>query len=158
MTTTVLPIAILSVDTLWLISCAMTTKKTVVYKSIKFLASGGVVWLCAEYLEGITVAHYTAALITAIVLALVNLLVRPILALVTLPITLLSFGLFSLVLTAFMVEITDYFVSGLHIDSFWWALLLGILVSAANSVLDYLIKKPKKIGNATKYTAYEEIQ
>ncbi len=128
-------------------------------KSIKFLALGGVVWLCAEYLEGVTVTHYTAALIAAIVLALVNSLVRPLLALITLPITLISFGLFSFVLTAFMVEITDYFVSGLHIDSFWWALLLGVIVSTANSILEHLIKKPKKSLNSTSttYTDYEEI-
>ena len=83
-------------------------------KIIKFLALGGVVWLCAQYLDGIIVVDYTHAIIAAVVLAIVNTLIRPILDIISLPFTLVTFGLFSLVLTAFMVEIMDYFVSELR--------------------------------------------
>ncbi|MDB4173919.1 phage holin family protein [Bacteroidia bacterium] len=127
-------------------------------KIIKFLALGGVVWLCAQYLDGIIVVDYTHAIIAAVVLAIVNTLIRPILDIISLPFTLVTFGLFSLVLTAFMVEIMDYFVSGITVTTFWRALLFGVIVSGANSFIDRL-QNPKKKPVAKKetFTAYEEV-
>ncbi len=129
-------------------------------KILKFLALGGVVCLCSQYLDGISVVDYTHAIIAALVLAIVNSLIRPVLAIVSLPITLITFGLFSLVLTAFMVEIMDYFVSGITVSSFWWALLLGVIVSSANSIIDRLLNKPKKVveQKRVEYTEYEEVK
>lgn len=129
-------------------------------KIIKFLALGGVVWLCAQYLDGISVVNYTDAIIAALVLAIVNSLIRPVLAIISLPITLITFGLFSLILTAFMVEIMDYFVSGITVASFWWALLLGVIVSLANSTIDRLLNKPKSVAETKRveYTDYEEVK
>lgn len=129
-------------------------------KILKFLALGGVVWLCAQYLEGIEVVDYTRAILAALVLAIVNTLIRPVLAIISLPITLITFGLFSLILTAFMVEIMDYFVSGITVHSFWWALLLGVIVSSANSIVDRLLNKPKRIVQSSKeeFTDYEEVK
>ncbi|MBT6234998.1 MAG: phage holin family protein [Bacteroidetes bacterium] len=127
-------------------------------KIIKFLALGGVVWLCAQYLDGIIVVDYTHAIIAAVVLAIVNTLIRPILDIISLPFTLVTFGLFSLVLTAFMVEIMDYFVSGITVTTFWRALLFGVIVSGANSFIDRL-QNPKKKPMVKKetFTAYEEV-
>lgn len=111
---------------------------------IKFLLLGGVVWLCAEYLTGISIAGgYQYALIAAIVLALVNTFIRPILAFLTFPITLVSFGLFSLVITALMVMLMDYFMANVEIASFWWALLLGLIVSVAGSSIDKYLNRDK---------------
>jgi putative membrane protein len=129
-------------------------------KIIKFLTLGGVVWLCAQYLEGISVVSFKYAIIAAVVLAIVNTLIRPILAIISLPITMITFGLFSLILTAFMVEIMDYFVSGITVHSFWWALLLGVIVSSANSFIDKILNKPKRTQPQPKvgeYTNYEEV-
>jgi len=129
-------------------------------KIIKFLALGGIVWLCSQYLDGITVDSYKYAIIAAVVLAIINTLIRPVLSVISLPITLITFGLFSLVLTAFMVEIMDYFVAGITVHSFWWALLLGVIVSAANSFIDKMLNKPKKIAQTKRkeYTDYEEVK
>ena len=128
-------------------------------KIIKFSALGGIVWLSAQYLEGIEVEDYTHAIIAALVLAMVNSLIRPILAILTFPITLVTFGLFSLALTAFMVEIMDYFVDGITVHSFWWALLLGVLVSSTNSFIDKVLTKPRKAVQPKRegYTDYEEV-
>ncbi len=130
-------------------------------KIIKFLALGGVVWFCAQYLEGIVVVDYVHAIIAALVLAVINTLIRPVLSLISLPITIITFGLFSLVLTAFMVEIMDYFVGGITVTTFWWALLLGLIVSVANSTIDNLLnpKKVVKVQHREKveYTNYEEV-
>ena len=126
------------------------------------MALGGIVWLCAQYLEGIAVVDYTHAIIAAVVLAIVNSLIRPVLAIISLPITLLTFGLFSLVITAFMVEIMDYFVAGINVYSFWWALLLGIIVSVSNSFIDKMLNKPTqkntKQPRVGEYTDYEEVK
>lgn len=119
-------------------------------KIIKFLALGGVVWLCSRYFDGISVVDFTHAVLAAFILAVVNTLLRPILEVISFPITLLTFGLFSLALTAFMVEIMDYFVAGINVASFWWALLLGLTVSFANSAVDRFL-------NREKYTSYKEI-
>ncbi len=117
---------------------------------IKFLALGGIVWLCSQYLDGITVVSFKYAIVAAVVLAIINSLIRPVLEIISFPITILTFGLFSLVLTAFMVEIMDYFVAGISVASFWWALILGVIVSFANSSID-------RFMNREKYTKYEEI-
>ena len=99
------------------------------------------------------------AILAALVLAIVNSLIRPILAILTFPITLVTFGLFSLALTAFMVEIMDYFVDGITVYSFWWALLLGVIVSSANSFIDKVLTKPLKVAQTKRegYTDYEEV-
>lgn len=131
-------------------------------KIIKFLALGGVVWLCAQYLEGIIVVDYVHAIIAAVVLAIINTLIRPVLSIISLPITILSFGLFSLVLTALMVEIMDYFVGGITVTSSWWALLLGLIVSLANSSIDNWLNPRKRRRVSTRntqpeFTSYEEV-
>ncbi|PCJ65700.1 MAG: hypothetical protein COA58_09855 [Bacteroidetes bacterium] len=113
-------------------------------KVIKFLILGGVVWLSAEYLNGITISGgFKYALIAAVVLALVNTFVRPILAVLSFPVTVVTFGLFSLVITALMVMLMDYFVDHIVIDSFWWALLLGLIVSFAGSSIDRFFNREK---------------
>jgi len=74
----------------------------------------------------------------------------------------LTFGLFSLVLTAFMVEIMDYFVAGINVASFWWALVFGLIVSAANSMIDRLFRKPKVArthkSTSGEYVEYQEVE
>mgnify|MGYP001574793526 CR=1 FL=1 len=132
---------------------------------IKFLLLGGVVWLCAQYLEGVMVVDYVHAIIAALVLAILNTLIRPVLTIISLPITIITFGLFSLALTAFIVEIMDYFVSGITVTSFWWALLFGLIVSLANSSIDKLLYPSKKsainginvVQEKVEYTNYEEV-
>jgi putative membrane protein len=119
-------------------------------KLIKFLALGGLIWTCAQYMSGIQVEGFYYAIIAAIVLSVINTLIRPILQIISLPITILTFGLFSFAITAFTVEIMDYFVGGISVASFWWALLLGLVVSFANSSVDRFL-------NRDKYTNYKVI-
>ncbi|MDB4106848.1 phage holin family protein [Bacteroidia bacterium] len=117
-------------------------------KIIKFLALGGIVWLCAEYMDGISIiGGYKYALIAAIVLAIVNTFIRPILAILSFPITIVTFGLFSFVLTAGSVMIMDYFVDSISIASFWWALALGVIISFAGSTLDKILNADRKLDH-----------
>ena len=131
----------------------------------KLLALGGVILLCGQYLDGVTISGgYKSALIAAIVLALVNSLVRPILTVLTFPATVFTFGLFSFVITALMVMLMDYFIGHVEISSFWWALLFGLIVSFAGSLIDKILNNKKrrpvqqrKQKESGEFTNYEEV-
>jgi len=131
----------------------------------KLLALGGVILLCGQYLDGVTISGgYKSALIAAIVLALVNSLVRPILTVLTFPATVFTFGLFSFVITALMVMLMDYFIGHVEIASFWWALLFGLIVSFAGSLIDKALNNEKRRPiqqreqkESSDFTNYEEV-
>ncbi|MEJ6662531.1 MAG: phage holin family protein [Bacteroidia bacterium] len=131
----------------------------------KLLALGGVILLCGRYLDGVTISGgYKSALIAAIVLALVNSLVRPILTVLTFPATVFTFGLFSFVITALMVMLMDYFIGHVEISSFWWALLFGLIVSFAGSLIDKALNNEKRRPiqqreqkESSDFTNYEEV-
>jgi len=93
----------------------------------------------ASVVPGVQIANFTAALWAAAVLGLINTFIRPVLSLLTLPITLLTLGLFSFVLNALMFGLAAYFLSGFNVDGFWaaliGALLFGVLSWIANSLL-----------------------
>ena len=129
---------------------------------IKFLALGGVIFLCGKHLDGITITGgYQYAVTAAIVLAIVNSFIRPILAILTFPITVFSFGIFSFVLTALMVMVMDYFVDHVYIASFWNAMLLGLIIYFASSTLDKFLSRPKRVykseAETSNYTDYTEV-
>ena len=131
----------------------------------KLLALGGVILLCGQYLDGVTISGgYKSALIAAIVLALVNSLVRPTLTVLTFPATVFTFGLFSFVITALMVMLMDYFIGHVEISSFWWALLFGLIVSFAGSLIDKALNNEKRRPiqqreqkESSDFTNYEEV-
>jgi len=75
------------------------------------------------------------ALLVAAVLGLLNALLKPILVLLTLPVTLVTLGLFLLVINAVIVLLAAKLVQGFHVDSFWWALGFSLLLSMITSVL-----------------------
>ena len=86
-------------------------------------------------LEGIKFDSFWTAIIVAMVLAILNAIVKPILILFTLPITLLTFGLFLFVINALIILLAEKLVSGFRVDGFWWALLFSLLLSLLTSLL-----------------------
>lgn len=108
---------------------------------IQLLLTAVVVLVLAEILPGIEVASFTTSLIVAVVLMLLNIIVKPILVFLTLPATLITFGLFLLVINAVIILLAGYLISGFGVTSFWWALLFGLLLSFAQSVLFSLTEK-----------------
>lgn len=111
---------------------------------IQFLLNGLAVVLAAYILPGVHVDGYGDALITALVLSLVNLFIKPILIVFTIPLTIATLGLFLLVINALMILLVDYFVSGLRIDGFWWALAFSLILSIINSLFSDLTKDSKE--------------
>ena len=106
---------------------------------IKLLITAGVAYLLPKILSGVQVADFTSAIIFAIVLGLLNLIVRPILSLLSLPITILTLGLFSLVINALIILLADKFTEGINVDGFWWALIFSVALSVITSILESIL-------------------
>lgn len=92
-------------------------------------------------LEGIRVGDFVTALFAAAVIGLLNTFLRPFLEFLALPINLLTFGLFSWVISALILILSSRFVPGFEVDGFIWALVGGILLSFIASLLQALVKR-----------------
>ncbi len=110
---------------------------------LRFLLNGLAIVLTAYLLPGVSVEDYWTALIVAFVLAIVNLIVKPILVIFTIPITVITLGLFLLVINALMILLVDYFVDGFSVNGFWWALVFSLILSVFNSMFSDLTKDKK---------------
>lgn len=108
---------------------------------IQLLLTAIVVLVLAEILPGVGVDAFTTSIIVAAVLALLNVLVKPILVFLTLPATLITFGLFLLVINAVIILLVDYLIPGFTVEGFWWALLFSLLLTISQSVLYSLTEK-----------------
>tara|TARA_B110000908_G_C10191160_1_gene420541 strand:+ start:978 stop:1334 length:357 start_codon:yes stop_codon:yes gene_type:complete len=113
----------------------------------KILLTAVAVIVLATILPGIIVDGYVSAIIVAIVIALLNMVVRPVLIFFTLPATLVTFGLFIFVINAIIILIADKLVDGFGVSGFFAALLFSILLSIFRSVLFSLLKEGKKNNN-----------
>lgn len=95
--------------------------------------------IVAYLLPGISVASFGAALIAALVLGLLNTLVKPVLVLLTLPITVVTLGLFLLVLNALVFWFAGSILKGFQVNGFWWALAGAIVYSLISGLLSRLL-------------------
>jgi len=111
---------------------------------IKLLLNALAVFALAELLNGVSVNGYLGALIVAIVLSVLNLLVKPILVILTLPVTILTLGLFLFIINALIVLLADKLVNGFRVDGLWTAVLFSILLCILQSLLHSFIKTDKK--------------
>ncbi len=102
---------------------------------VRLLVNATVVYGLAYILKGIHINSFWTALVFALVLGLVNLIVKPLLIILTIPLTILSLGLFLFVINALMVLLAAKLVNGITVDGFWWALLFGFLISVVSSLL-----------------------
>ncbi len=91
----------------------------------------------------VRINSFVTALIFALVLAILNAIVKPILVILTLPITILTLGIFLLVINVLMILLAGKFVSGIHIEGFLWAFIFGLLLSIISSALVSAEKKFK---------------
>ncbi len=105
---------------------------------INILLNAIAVFVVASILPGVTISSFWTAIVVAIVLGLINTYIRPILLILTLPINILTLGLFTFVIIALLTWSVTAIVPGFHINGFWWALLFAILLSIVNSFLQTL--------------------
>lgn len=101
---------------------------------INWLISGIVIFTAAYLFQdkGVHVDNFYTALVIAIVLGIINAILKPILLLLTLPINVLSLGLFTLIINAALIMLATVLVPGFRVDSFWWAFIFGIVLSLLN--------------------------
>jgi len=111
---------------------------------IRILLTAVAVVILAKFLPGVGVEGFTSAIIVAVVLGLLNIIVKPILVILTLPITIVTLGLFLLVINACIILLADKFIDGFAVDGFWIALLFSLLLSFLQSILFSLLKEDVK--------------
>ncbi|MCK0147786.1 phage holin family protein [Arenibacter sp. F26102] len=112
---------------------------------LRILLSAIAVVILAKILPGVGVDSYTTAIIVAIVLSLLNFIVKPILIILTLPVTILTLGLFLLIINAVIILLADYFIDGFQVNNIWWALLFSLLLSFLQSIFYSFLNDDKKI-------------
>jgi putative membrane protein len=103
---------------------------------VRIFVIAAVSFALAHLLGGVHVKDFWTALIFAVVLALLNMFVRPLLIIFTLPVTFITLGLFLFVVNALVVMLASRFVDGFSIDGFWWALLFSLILSIITSAID----------------------
>lgn len=107
---------------------------------INWLVSGLAVLVSAYVLPGVHIQNFLTALVVALVLGIVNSFLKPILLILTLPLNILTLGLFTLVINALLILLTSSLVPGFLVDNFLWALIFGIVLSLVNSFLHQISK------------------
>lgn len=95
--------------------------------------------VAAALLDGVSVDGVLAGIVAAALLGLINISIRPILVLVTLPINILTLGLFTFVVNALLLQFVAWLVPGFTIDGFWWAVLAALVLAFVNAVVVRLL-------------------
>jgi len=106
---------------------------------LRILITAVLVMLIAHFMPGVHVAGFVTALIVAVVLGLLNIFIKPIMVILTLPVTIVTLGLFLLVINALIILLCTYIVGGFGVDSFWTALFFSIVLSILQSIMYKLI-------------------
>lgn len=116
---------------------------------VKWLVNALAIFLVGNYLSGIHIPNYQTALWAALFLGVLNVTIRPILKILSFPITILTLGLFSFIVNGFTFWLAARFIEGFRIDSFWWAVLGAFIVSLISTILNRIVLgSDGKIGSA----------
>ncbi len=102
------------------------------------------IYIATYYMPSVVLTNYWYAIWVALVLSAVNVTIKPILSVLSFPITLLTFGLFLLVINALMVLLVDYLLVDFSVGGFWNALLFSVVVSLVYWILDSIFGNKKK--------------
>ncbi len=101
---------------------------------IRWLVNAGALWLIAYAIEGIEVSGPLAAIVAAAVLGIINAILRPIFILLTLPINILTLGLFTFILNGFMLYLAGTLVRGFEVQGFWAAVFGALVLSIVSGL------------------------
>lgn len=108
---------------------------------MRLLLNALAVVILSYVLPGVGVDSMFTAIIVAVVLSVLNFLVKPILVILTLPITVLTLGLFLLVINAIIILIASNLIDGFQVTSFWWAIIFSLLLSFLQAILHSILKE-----------------
>jgi putative membrane protein len=99
------------------------------------------IFIVANVFHLIYIENFTALVLASLILGILNAILRPILIFLTLPINILSLGLFVLVINAFILVIVSMMVGGFEIGSFWKAFLAALLITIFSAILNYMVRE-----------------
>jgi putative membrane protein len=111
---------------------------------LNLLLTAVAVYVLSELLKPhVVIDTFGTAIVFALVLAFLNAIIKPLLIILTLPITIVTLGLFLLVINILIIKFADSLVSGIHVDGWLWALIFGFLLSLVSTLLQKLVKDVK---------------
>lgn len=111
---------------------------------LRLFVTAALVVLLSNLLSGVHVASFATAIIVAVVLGLLNMFIKPILVLLTLPVTVVTLGLFLLVINAVIILLCTKIVGGFAVDSFLTALIFSVILSVLQSITYKILGDDKK--------------
>ncbi len=106
---------------------------------IQLLLTALAVYISARFTPGVHIASYWSAIVVALVMTLLNIFVKPILTFISLPITLLTMGLFLLIINAIIILIASYLIGSFHVDGFGSAILFSVVFTIISWLLKVLL-------------------
>ncbi len=107
---------------------------------IKLLVSAVAIFITAQILPGVHVSDLKTALLVAVVLGIINMFVKPIVVILTLPINVITLGLFTFVINGIFILVASNIVDGFNVPNFWQAMLFALVLSFVNSILVWIVK------------------
>jgi putative membrane protein len=110
---------------------------------IRILITAGLVMLIANLMTSVDVDSFSTALIVAVVLGLLNIFIKPILVILSLPATIVTFGLFLFVINGGIILLCSRLVDGFRINSFWTAIIFSVILSVCQSIVYKIIGEDK---------------
>ena len=108
---------------------------------IKILITAVAAFVAAYFLPGVDIADIKTTIIVALVLALLNTFLKPILVILTIPITIITLGLFLLIINAIIVKLADYFIHGFTVQGWVSAILFSLIVSVVSYILAKIVDR-----------------
>lgn len=112
---------------------------------LKWLVTAVSIFIVANVFGVIYIENLKALVLAALLLGILNAILRPVLIILTLPITIFTLGLFTLVINGFLLYAVSGMVSGFEIASFWRAFLAALLISIVNALINFLIHKEPQV-------------
>ncbi len=108
---------------------------------LKWVLSAVAVLIAAYLLPGVAVESFWSALVVAVILALMNATLKPLLVILTIPITVITLGLFLLVINAIIILLIDAIIGGFQVNGFWWALAFSLIISILGALFDDIAER-----------------
>lgn len=110
---------------------------------LRLLITAAVAYGLTHILSGVHLASFESAIIFALILAVLNAIIKPVLIFLTIPITIVTLGLFLLVINAAIILLADKLMNGLKVDGFWWALIFSVILSIVTGALNSMLEDKK---------------
>ncbi len=108
---------------------------------VRLLITTAIVMFLCWLLPGVAVSGWTTALWVAVAMGLLNMFLRPVLVFLTLPATVITMGLFLLVINAVIIQLSAYFVKEFTVENFWYALLFSVVLTFCQSIVNGFLQK-----------------